>query len=140
MTSDSPAASRDPAKGDPATRQTLGQLLKSARESRGLTIAQIAGETRIGQRVLESIERDDYRKLPGGIFNRAFIRAYAREVGVDAEYGVVLYERTQREQSGVHLAPHDHKVEALVVAAGGLLALLLAVALWYLWSHLGTSS
>ncbi|MGH9800563.1 MAG: helix-turn-helix domain-containing protein, partial [Blastocatellia bacterium] len=64
---------------------SLGQQLKQAREERGTTIHQIAEATRLGSRFLQAIENDDYKILPGGIFNRAFVRKFARQVGMDEE-------------------------------------------------------
>jgi cytoskeleton protein RodZ len=63
----------------------FGQLLREARERRGLSLRQIANATKISMAVLEALERNDISKLPGGIFGRAFVRSYAIEVGLDPE-------------------------------------------------------
>src|SRR4051812_50149353 len=63
----------------------FGARLKQARVARGVSLAQIAAVTRISARSLEAVERNDFSKLPGGIFTRAFVRAYAGEVGLDPE-------------------------------------------------------
>jgi cytoskeleton protein RodZ len=63
----------------------LGARLRAARESRGRSLRDIAATTKISVAALEGVERNDYSRLPGGIFGRAFIRAYAIEVGVDPE-------------------------------------------------------
>jgi cytoskeleton protein RodZ len=59
--------------------------LREAREKRGVSLRQIANSTRISVMSLEALERSDLSRLPGGIFTRAFIRAYAQEVGLDPE-------------------------------------------------------
>jgi transcriptional regulator with XRE-family HTH domain len=64
-------------------RASLGELLRRARERRGLTLQQIAKETRLPQRHLEAIERDNLAHMPAGFYQRAEIRAYARAVGLD---------------------------------------------------------
>ena len=64
-------------------RGSLGELLRRARERRGLTLQQIAKETRLPQRHLEAIERDSLAHMPAGFYQRAEIRAYARAVGLD---------------------------------------------------------
>jgi cytoskeleton protein RodZ len=64
---------------------SFGARLKAAREERGVSLRQIAGATRISMTALEALEREDFSRLPGGIFSRAFIRAYAVEVGLDPE-------------------------------------------------------
>ena len=49
-------------------------------------------------RFLEAIESGDYRRLPGGIFNRSFIRAYAKFIGYDEQEAMDEYARTMRER------------------------------------------
>ncbi len=63
----------------------LGGRLREVRERRGITLRQIANATKISVRSLEALERNDISGLPGGIFSRAFVRAYAVEVGLDPE-------------------------------------------------------
>lgn len=67
------------------SRTEFGPLLRHAREKRGMSLQQVAATTKISARVLDALERNDPSKLPGGIFSRAFVRAYAREVGLDPE-------------------------------------------------------
>jgi cytoskeleton protein RodZ len=59
--------------------------LREAREKRGVSLRQIANSTRISVMSLEALERSDLSRLPGGIFTRSFIRAYAQEVGLDPD-------------------------------------------------------
>src|SRR4029453_6270037 len=63
----------------------VGAVLRRTRELRGLSLHQIAAATKLSPAALEAIERDDISRLPGGIFTRAFVRAYAKELGVDPE-------------------------------------------------------
>jgi cytoskeleton protein RodZ len=65
--------------------RTVGARLREAREKRGVSLRQIANSTRISVMSLEALERSDLSRLPGGIFTRAFIRAYAQEVGLDPD-------------------------------------------------------
>jgi cytoskeleton protein RodZ len=67
------------------TSSGFGQMLRDARERRGISLRQIANATKISVGVLEALERNDISKLPGGIFGRAFVRSYAIEVGLDPE-------------------------------------------------------
>jgi transcriptional regulator with XRE-family HTH domain len=81
----------------------FGAQLKQARESRGIALRQIASATKISTVALESLERGDLRKLPGGIFSRAFVRAYAIEVGLDPDEVVEQFLKelgTQVAQAG----------------------------------------
>lgn len=79
---------------------SLGQQLKQAREERGLSIQNIADGTHIGSRFLQAIESDDYSILPGGVFNRAFVRKFAGQVGFDQEQAVKLYDEQLAEMGG----------------------------------------
>ena len=75
---------------------SLGEQLRRAREARGVTLREISEQTRITMRHLEAIESDDYKHMPGGIFNKSFIKAYARHVRFDESRALELYERTAR--------------------------------------------
>src|SRR5215471_9264357 len=79
---------------------TLGQQLKQSREEKGISLQEIAESTHISIRFLQAIENDVYDILPGGVFNRAFVRKFAREVGFDEEQAVKLYEEQLEEQGG----------------------------------------
>jgi cytoskeleton protein RodZ len=71
--------------GDRAPAGDFGTKLRAARERRGISLRQIANATKISTAVLDALEHDDISRLPGGIFSRAFVRAYATEVGLDPE-------------------------------------------------------
>jgi cytoskeleton protein RodZ len=66
----------------------FGARLRRARESRGLSLRDIANVTKISTLVLEALERGDAGRLPGGVFSRAFVREYAKQVGLDPEQAV----------------------------------------------------
>src|SRR5437868_5398800 len=71
----------------------FGASFKKARESKGISLDQIAGETRISTRFLSAIENEEFHLLPGGIFNRGFVRTFAEKVGLDPDQAVADYER-----------------------------------------------
>lgn len=71
----------------------FGATFKQARESKGISLEQIASDTRISTRFLRAIENEEFHLLPGGIFNRGFVRAYADRVGLDPDQAVADYER-----------------------------------------------
>ncbi len=93
---------------------TLGEQLRHAREERGIGLREISDQTRISVRYLEAIESSDFKRLPGGIFNRSFVRAYARCVGYDEKEAIEAYTRYLREQGDpddeVATTPHHSKV------------------------------
>jgi cytoskeleton protein RodZ len=70
---------------DRAEPAGVGARLKRTREGKQVTLRQIANATKISVAALDAIERDDVRKLPGGIFARSFVRAYASELRLDPE-------------------------------------------------------
>lgn len=63
----------------------IGEKLKSAREAKGLSIEDIEKTTKIQSRYLTAIEKDEFDKLPGDFYVRAFIRQYAQVVGLDGK-------------------------------------------------------
>ncbi|MBV9960457.1 MAG: helix-turn-helix domain-containing protein [Acidobacteria bacterium] len=77
---------------------SFGEQLRLAREARGISLREISEQTRISTRYLEAIESGDLKRLPGGIFNRSFIKAYAKYVGYDEREALEAYARTAREQ------------------------------------------
>ncbi len=78
--------------------ESLGEKLKQAREERDITISEVAEQTRISPLYLDSIDKDDYRPLPGGIFNKGFIKSYAKYVGVDENEAMQDYARLMATQ------------------------------------------
>jgi transcriptional regulator with XRE-family HTH domain len=82
---------------DGAGGETLGAILRRAREARNFSLREVSDQTRITRRHLEAIEADDYKQLPGGIFNRSFVKAFARAVGYDEEEAVRAYQRVAKE-------------------------------------------
>src|SRR5260370_11334322 len=72
----------------PRASTDFGSKLRAARERRGLSLRQIVNATKISMITLEALERNDIKRLPGGIFSRAFVRSYALEVGLDPEQAI----------------------------------------------------
>jgi cytoskeletal protein RodZ len=70
---------------------SIGEELKREREFREISLRDISEATKINIRMLEAIEKDQFASLPGGIFNRNFIRAYAQFIGLDPEVIIRKY-------------------------------------------------
>jgi len=83
----------------------FGTFLRQAREQRGVSLQDLAVATKISARVLEALERNDPSKLPGGIFSRAFVRAYAREVGLDPDVTAATFVSAFPDESGADDMP-----------------------------------
>jgi cytoskeleton protein RodZ len=79
--------------GDPRMRagEGVGNRLFHARQQAGLSLEEVAARTKITEFILEAIEHEQFGRLPGGCCRRGFLRAYAREVRLDAESIVRQY-------------------------------------------------
>lgn len=97
----------------------IGEQLRKAREAKGLSISDIEKATKIQSRYLEAIENNDFDKLPGDFYVRAFIRQYAQIVGLDGKELLSQYqgevaneEVSQPEESlaqDVHEGAHEEE-------------------------------
>jgi cytoskeleton protein RodZ len=77
--------------------------LATIRRNRGISLAQIAESTKISLRSLEAIERGEFNKLPGGIYNTSYIRQYARAIDYDESAILSYYHqatRTPKQEAG----------------------------------------
>lgn len=63
----------------------IGACLRHAREARGMTLGDVATTTKISTSALGAIERNDFARLPGGVFRKAYVKAFAVEVGLSAD-------------------------------------------------------
>jgi len=79
----------------------FGERLRREREMRGISLNEIAESTKISRRHLESLENEEFDSLPGGVFNRGFVRAYARFVGINEEQAVADYNAARTEPEPV---------------------------------------
>lgn len=70
---------------------SFGDRLKKEREQRSISLDDISLSTKIGTRLLRALEEEKFEQLPGGIFNKGFVRAYARFVGLDEEQAIADY-------------------------------------------------
>ncbi len=80
---------------------SFGDEIRRARELREISLREISEATKISLRHLEAMERNDFAHLPGGAYNRGYIRAYCEHIGLDAESMVNAYlleERTQHDR------------------------------------------
>ncbi|HWF84680.1 MAG TPA: helix-turn-helix transcriptional regulator, partial [Vicinamibacterales bacterium] len=67
------------------TDESFGRRLRRERERRQIALSSISANTKISATLFQALERDDLSRWPGGIFRRAFIRAYAEGVGLDPD-------------------------------------------------------
>jgi cytoskeletal protein RodZ len=69
----------------------LGEVLRAAREAKGVDLVRVERETKIRQRYLAALEGGEYRELPGSVYTRGFLRNYGAYLGLDPEYLIDLY-------------------------------------------------
>jgi cytoskeleton protein RodZ len=65
--------------------------MRREREMRGVSLDDIADATKIGTRLLRALEEEHFELLPGGIFNKGFVRAYSKYLGLNEEEAVADY-------------------------------------------------
>ena len=75
----------------------FGEKLRKQREQRGIALEAISNTTKISTRMLRALEDEQFDQLPGGVFNKGFVRAYARQIGLDEEETVTDYLAALRE-------------------------------------------
>jgi cytoskeletal protein RodZ len=100
----------------------FGEKLRRERELRGITLEEVAVATKIGTRNLRALEEEKFSQLPGGIFNKGFVRAYARYVGIDEEQAVSDYvaaSQTSESSGEVSIRVVARQFEASRVAGYG---------------------
>src|SRR5260221_211955 len=122
---------------------SFGERLRREREMRSVTLEEISESTKISRRYLEGLESEDFNLLPGGIFNKGFVRAYARYVGIDEDQAVADYVAASdeqpapenqfplevREQPDPQLNPQRSRLP-LVFAVAALVGVLIGYAFW----------
>jgi transcriptional regulator with XRE-family HTH domain len=64
---------------------TFGPRLRAERERRGISLETIAAVTKVSPDLWDGLERNDFSRWPSGVFARAFVRDYARAIGLDAD-------------------------------------------------------
>ncbi len=121
---------------------SFGENLRREREMRGVTLEEISAATKIGVGFLKSIEGEDFSKLPGGTFNRSFIRAYARYLGLDedpliAEYQLAAKAKGEVDHTRLSLpVSHSSRARRPRSAWIGVAAAVVLLAAGYgLWRH-----
>jgi transcriptional regulator with XRE-family HTH domain len=82
--------------------ESVGELLRKAREAQGKTIEEVAKITRMSAGTIEALEDDRYNALPAPVYVRSHIRAYARYLGLDEQTVFDRYLRfTQQQETKV---------------------------------------
>src|SRR5258708_21950309 len=133
----------------------FGENLRREREMRGVSLAEISQATKIGARMLDAVETERFERLPGGVFNAAFVRQYARYLGLDEDRTVAEFmaacgdcaanqaaRETQQREAAMATLRQMSAIDSnsasrhplpLIIALGVVIAGALAVSGWRMW-------
>lgn len=101
--------------------ESIGEFFKQVRETKGLTIEEVASKTRIRTDFVKALEEGNFAKLPDQVFARGFVRSYARSLGLDEEDAIhrfiqsagAFYEKQdERERLKVRQVQEERKRQA----------------------------
>ena len=118
----------------------FGAVLRDVRKRRGVSLQELANNTKISVSVLNALEDGRVDRLPGGLYGRAFVRAYAREVGLEPDETVEAFLKAVPEaRDDFDLKLTDSKsilggmVSLPIIIGGVVLACLIAIILWLIF-------
>jgi cytoskeletal protein RodZ len=109
----------------------LGEVLRTAREARGVDLPRVERDTKIRVRYLTALETGDYAELPGAVYTKGFLRNYGAYLGLDAEYLVDLFRLESAQPGSERLSvpapprPLTTRRRSLIVTPGAIWAALL---------------
>jgi cytoskeletal protein RodZ len=101
--------------------ESIGEFFRQVRETKGLTIDEVASKTRIRTDFVKALEDGNFAKLPDQVFARGFVRSYARSLGLDEDdaihrftqsAGAYYDKQVERERLKVQQAEEDRKRQA----------------------------
>lgn len=101
--------------------ESIGEFFKQVRETKGLTIDEVASKTRIRTDFVKALEEGNFAKLPDQVFARGFVRSYARSLGLDEDDAIHRFTQSagayydkqgERERLKVKQAEEDRKRKA----------------------------
>ena len=123
----------------------LGEVLRTAREGKGVDLARVERDTKIRERYLSALERGEYRELPGAVYTKGFLRNYGAYLGLDPEYLIDLYRIETASAAGqrpTRPAPPPRplgarRTRAFVVTPGAVVAAILTILVGGFVAYLG---
>jgi cytoskeletal protein RodZ len=122
----------------------LGEVLRTAREGKGVDLSRVERDTKIRERYLSALERGDYRELPGAVYTKGFLRNYGAYLGLDPEYLIDLYRIESAAAAGerprMPAPPRPlaaRRSRAFVVTPGAVVAAILTILVGGFVAYLG---
>jgi cytoskeletal protein RodZ len=117
----------------------LGAIIHQARKQKGLTLEDVEQETRIRTQFLIAIEEGELHEIPGEAYARAFIRSYAKVVGLDPDEMMAQYD-LRKNPPDLHDKPslrerraearRRRRIRAVVIVLAGAAVALVVYLLW----------
>jgi hypothetical protein len=89
----------------------FGEKLRKQREQQGIELDAISYTTKISTRMLRALEDEHFDQLPGGVFNKGFVRAYARQVGLNEEEAIADYLAAVRENQSRENQSRENQIQ-----------------------------
>ncbi|MHB8539685.1 MAG: RodZ domain-containing protein [Candidatus Acidiferrales bacterium] len=114
--------------------------MKREREMRGVSLEEISAATRISVRFLEALENEQWERLPGGIFNRGFIRSVAKFLGLDEDGLVAEYAMETHERPEIAVwtkEPVRKRPNWVAIGSAIAVVILLILGVWYVHRRYG---
>lgn len=121
----------------------LGEVLRAAREAKGVDLSRVERDTKIRERYLSALERGEYRELPGSVYTKGFLRNYGAYLGLDPEYLIDLYRLETTAAADRPSAPTPprplagRRSRAFVVTPGAVVAGILTILVGGFIAYLG---
>ena len=122
----------------------LGEVLRAAREAKGVDLVRVERDTKIRERYLSALERGEYRELPGAVYTKGFLRNYGAYLGLDPEYLIDLYRLESAAAVGERPRPAApprplaaRRARAFVVTPGAVVAAILTILVGGFVAYLG---
>jgi cytoskeletal protein RodZ len=95
--------------------ETVGKYLKEQREKLGISLEEIAEETKIQKRYLEDLENDEYEALPGEAYIKGFLRNYSALLKINSDEVIEMYKRMQNQNKEIE-DNKDDEIEDIISA------------------------
>lgn len=135
-------ASSEPAAPD-ARKAGPGELLRSCRKDRGLSVEQVAEDLHLGEHVVAALEAEQFAEIGAPVFVRGHLKAYARALRMDEGAIIEAYRAAQPEEPVEPLltrrAPERHlNISPMPVILGAVGAVLAIAMAWYLLRDVST--
>lgn len=108
--------------------KSAGEILKTTRLKKGLTLKDISSKTKIGISFLQAIEDRDYKKLPSSTYAKGFVRSYAQSLGLDIKHIMAFFRREYQEaMPEIKIPPQPINTPVVAVTPGKIITFFVSI-------------